>query len=130
MNTFNLNYTRIPSTPDEDLNKGKSTWRDNKLISIDEGSKITLYLFHQKIDEKTYAFAVRVDKPLTRDKVINNAEMERYHLNSALEVASFNASLARKSRLASMRSLEDGEVIDHDNFIEAVKSELTNIGVL
>jgi hypothetical protein len=42
-----------------------------------------------------------------------------------MAVASFNASLARKSRL----NPDDTEVITHDNFINAVKTELSNIGI-
>jgi hypothetical protein len=73
----------------------------------------------------TRAFAIRVQKPLSRDAAINAAEMEAYQLRSAMEVASFTASLARKYR----DNPNDAEVREHDEFIAWVKDELSKIGV-
>ena len=70
------------------------------------------------------AFPIRVMKPVNRDMAINAAEMEAYCLNSAMEVASFSASMARKHRENS----KDQEVKEHDAFISWVKEELTKIG--
>lgn len=78
-----------------------------------------------EIPERVRAFVVEVDNPVTRAKAINASEMLAYNLHDALEVASFNASLARKARIQ-----EDAEEVrEHDEFIAAVKSELTAIGV-
>ena len=52
-------------------------------------------------------------------------EMEAYGLRSSMEVASLNASLARKHRLDP----DDSEVTEHDNFIAWVKRELDSIGL-
>lgn len=134
-----LKKIRIASDQSQDLNKGKTTWVNGILTQFNEGPKTTLYLFHEFTTEieypkegdpikvpVTYAFPVRVDNPIRRDQAINNAEMQRYGLYSAMDVASLNAALARKSRSNSM----DDEVIEHDNFMEAVKDELTRIGII
>lgn len=75
--------------------------------------------------KETVAWQVWVDKPLTRPAAINACEQEAYGLKTAMDVASFGASLARKARLG--QTLD--EVTEHDNFIEEVKKELTRIGV-
>ena len=70
-------------------------------------------------------YPIRVDKPISRDVLINAAEMQAFGLVTAMDVASFNASLARKSREG-----EDNEdVKEHDEFINWVKEELTKIGI-
>lgn len=76
-------------------------------------------------EKQTYAWQVWVDKPLTRAAAINACEQEAYGLKSAMEVASYGASLARKARLGE----DTDEVSEHDAFIESVKKELTRIGV-
>ncbi len=98
----------------------------------------TLYFFHEDIEESqenpdgtygpprlTRAFAVPVEKPITRARAINAAEMAAYGLNDAMEVASFNASLARKWR----ENPQDAECIEHDQFIEAIKDGLNDMGI-
>jgi hypothetical protein len=137
-----LNFTEVPTTEADDINRDITRWLDGKCISLDEGTHLTLYIFHHNVDSteyanpddtdsepqtvtRTYAMAVRVAKPISRDAAINAAEMAAYSLSDAMAVASFNASLARKSRL----NPDDTEVITHDNFINAVKTELSNIGI-
>lgn len=111
---------------------------------FDEGKTVLLSLFPETVEAaqtqpsadgepaltveattQTAAFQVRVTKPLTRSRAINAAEQEAYGLRTAMEVASFNASLARKARLAETAN----EVAEHDQFISDVKAELTRIGV-
>lgn len=75
--------------------------------------------------EETVAWQVWVGKPLTRAAAINACEQEAYGLRSAMDVASFGASLARKARLGE----DTAEVEEHDSFIKQVKAELTRIGV-
>lgn len=135
-----MNYTKIPSTVDEDLNKEHSVWKDGKYMMLDEGPAVTVYLGHrtetvtetdveegEQSKERTVmtAFPVRVRKPLARGKVINAAEMCAYGLESPMDVASFGASLARKSR----EDPEDSEVVDHDEFIRWIKQELDSSGL-
>lgn len=74
---------------------------------------------------ETAAWQIRVAKPLTRAAAINACEQEAYGLKTAMEVASFNASLARKARTEE----DAAEVTEHDNLINEVKAELTRIGV-
>lgn len=42
-----INYVSIPSTIEEDINQGKTTWRSGKCVSIDEGNSVTLYIGHR-----------------------------------------------------------------------------------
>ena len=131
---MNKNFEEVPITMDKDINQDASTWRDNKYISIDEGTHVTIYIAHYiepstDVDGNTInmmrAYPIRVDKPISRDVLINAAEMQAYGLVTAMDVASFNASLARKSREG-----EDNEdVKEHDEFINWVKEELTKIGI-
>ena len=131
---MNKNFEEVPITMDKDINKDASTWRDSKYISIDEGTHVTIYIAHYiepstDVDGNTInmmrAYPIRVDKPISRDVLINAAEMQAFGLVTAMDVASFNASLARKSREG-----EDNEdVKEHDEFINWVKEELTKIGI-
>ena len=128
------NYIEVPVSQEEDINKGLTTWKDGKCISLDEGEYITVYVDHtseiikdENGDDKTVmkAYPIRVEKPISRDKLINEAEKQAYGLVTAMDVASFNASLARKSR-----ENEDSEdVKEHDEFISWVKEKLTEVGI-
>lgn len=129
-----INYVAVPAFESEDINRDKTEWKNGKCISIDEGDFVTLYVGHHTEETITLengseytpvkAFPIRVMKPVNRDMAINAAEMEAYCLNSAMEVASFSASMARKHRENS----KDQEVKEHDAFISWVKEELTKIG--
>lgn len=139
-----LEKIQLPASQAEDINAESTRWKDGRLVSLDEGDYISLYIAHEDavIDELmpgadgqeaqesqprhvVYAQLIRVHKPLTRDMAINAAEMSAYGLGNAMEVASFNASLSRKSRI----NASDAEVAEHDAFIGWVKEELTKIGV-
>ena len=125
------NFEIVPATKELDVNQGLTKWFDDKCISLDEGTHITVFIAHfteSKDDEGNdiiKAYPIRIEKPLSRDSIINAAEMQAYGLVTAMDVASFNASLARKSR-----DNEDSyEVKEHDGFINWVKDELTAIGI-
>ena len=128
------NYIEVPVSQEEDINKDLTTWKDGKCISLDEGEYITVYIDHtsetisdEEGNERTVvkAYPIRVEKPLSRDKLINAAEQQAYGLVTAMEVASFNASLARKSR----ENEDSEEVKEHDEFISWVKDKLTEVGI-
>ena len=119
------NYVEIPSSIEDDINRDYTKWVNGKCVSLDEGVYITVFIGHFIEEEKTMAYPIRVEKPLSRDSLINAAEMQAYELTDAMSVASFTASLARKSR----ENENDEEVKEHDNFIEWVKDELTKIGI-
>lgn len=134
-----VNYIEIPLSEAEDANRGKTTWKDGKCVSIDEGRRhVTVYLGHRmetrhETDsdgaeterEVMTAFAVRTDKPLTRDRLINAAEMAAYGLSDASDTASLNAALARKWR----ENINDLDVAEHDGFIRWVKEEIDRLGL-
>lgn len=104
---------------------GRLNYHDGKLVSYEHGSVVNVYLWHETDGEETRAFEITIQAPLTFDKCVNGAEMSAYGLSNALDVASFNASLARKTR--------NGEDLDkvkeHDNFIKQVKLELCSLGL-
>ena len=133
-----INYIEVPSTEEQDLNRGKTTWRNGKCVMLDEGRHVTIYIGHKEeyrygtgedessVEEKIMtAFPIRVVKPLSKSASINAAEMNAYALPGAMEVASFNASLARKWR----ENINDTEVKEHDEFIKWVKEELKMTGL-
>jgi hypothetical protein len=131
---IDLNKVQLPATRSEDENPDKSIWQNDKYVGIDEGSHVTYFIGHESVttvDEegnehkRTLAFPIRVGKPVSRDAAINAAEMEAYGLATAMDVASFTASLARKFREDSV----DTEVLNHDEFIAWVKDELTKLGL-
>ena len=128
---MNKNYVTVPSTTEQDINNGLTKWVDGKYISIDEGAFITVYIAHfvesqnESGNDVVKAYPIRIEKPLSRDAVINAAEMQAYGLVTAMDVASFNASLARKSREGE----DNADVKEHDEFISWVKDELTKIGI-
>lgn len=128
------NYIEIPATSDKDINPNQTTWKDGKCISLDEGEYITVYVDHTSEiikdgngDDKTVmkAYPIRVEKPISRDKLINEAEKQAYNLVSAMDVASFNASLARKFR----ENENNEEIKQHDEFISFIKNKLKEIGL-
>lgn len=129
-----INYIEVPASEAEDMNRGKSTWRGGRMVAIDEGNAVTLYVGHTeeaRVDETgephtaVVAFPIRVGKPLTKDKAINAAEMEAYGLASPMDVAALNAALSRKWR----ENMNDPEVSAHDEFIRWVKTELDATGL-
>lgn len=104
------------------------TDKNRVLISLfPETIKVTKLVEPDKEEEvdETITWQVWVEKPLTRAKAINACEQEAYGLKTAMDVASFNASLARKARLGE----DTDEVTEHDEFINKVKAELDRIGV-
>lgn len=121
----------------KDIDKNLYEWNKGKCICLKLGSTCEVYMFHEEInnpnlelygnsEKLTQAIKIVTKYPLSRANIINDAERLKYDLNTAMDVASFNASLARKSRLDP----NDLEVKEHDEFIESIRSELTNIGIL
>lgn len=129
----NIDYIEVPSTEKEDFNRSYSLWRNGKIVQLDLGYKVQVYFSHksEKIQNEngekniTKAFCVEVEKPITRGRIINAAEMIAYRLFTPLDVASFAASLSRKFR----DDPNNEEVKEHDDFIAWVKGELDAIGI-
>ena len=131
---MNKNFIKVPANMEQDINIDVTGWLNGKNISIDEGTHITMFIGHfnesstaedGSLSNAVKAYPIRVEKPLSRDKLINAAEMQAYGLATAMDVASFNASLARKSREGE----DNSDVKEHDEFISWVKDELTKIGI-
>ena len=129
-----INYIEVPASEAEDMNRGKTTWRNGRMVAIDEGNAVTLYVGHADQEQTdaegeprtaVVAFPIRVEKPLTKEKAINAAEMEAYGLASPMDVAALNAALSRKWR----ENMNDPEVSAHDEFIRWVKTELDATGL-
>lgn len=118
-----INKVIVPSTTGD--GKGELTYKDGKVIVYEHGAIANVYLFHEDDGENMRAFELTVDVPLTYEKCINAAEMAAYGLRTAMDVASFNASLARKQRVGE----DVNEVLEHDDFIGRVKQELTQLGL-
>lgn len=137
---INLNYTEVPHTEATDTEKNQHTWKNGRCVMEDRTTEVQIMLFHrdETITEPamqegmeattrdiTKAWCFSIEKPITRDKAINAAEMEAYNLRSAMDVAAFAASLSRKSRTNETAD----EVREHDEFIDRVKDALTEIGL-
>lgn len=107
---------------------------NGKVVSSEQEDAVILFIGHNSEDvtdedgkpaRQTRAFTFPVQKPLTRARAINAAEMAAYGLKEAMEVASFAAGLARKQREG--RDLD--EVADHDSFMTWIQAELTSCGI-
>ena len=126
-------YVEVPSVPEEDGNDEFSTWLDGKYVFLNEGEYLQIFLGHRSEEgvlnehgnPRVEAMRIRVRASAGREEIINAAEMSAYGLYSAMDVASFTASLARKSR----ENPDDPEVIEHDDFISWVKGELDKLEI-
>ena len=98
--------------------------KEGKLVSYEHGSAVNVYLFHEQDGEEVRALELTMTGPMTYAKCINAAEMAVYGLQNAMDVASFNAGLARKQR-----SGQTADIHEHDGFMESVKLELEKLGI-
>lgn len=99
--------------------------RGGKVVSQDLGTHELIFISHEETESgDIIATQLKVRKPVTRGKLINQAEMDAYGLQDAMDVASFGTSLSRKARI----NPADPEVIEHDEFISWIKNELNSIG--
>lgn len=121
-----INYQEVPSTIAEDCNKSKTTWQDGKLVSMDEGTRLTLFIGHRSIagtgddgtaKEITEAFAIRIQKPYSIDKAVASAVMSAYGLSTLSEYAALSEEMARRHRMDAA----DAEVSDYDAFVSWVR---------
>lgn len=134
----NLNKIEVPSTVEQDFNSANSVWKNGKLM-IQRGTIHDVYFIgHEsrtitevlEVDERetitrqgVFAFPIEVKKPASYGDVVNAAERQAYAIFSDEEAISFTASLSRKYR----EDNQDAEVLEHDQFIAYVKSELAPI---
>lgn len=104
---------------------GRLNYKDGKVVSYERGSVVNVYLFHETDGENVRAMELTMAAPMTYEKCLNAAEMSAYGLVTAMDVASFAASLARKQRVNE----DTGEVAEHDAFMASVKIELARLGI-
>ena len=104
---------------------GQLNYHDGKLVSYEHGSVVNVYLFHEQDGEQVRAMEITMSMPMTYDKCLNAAEMAAYGLRTAMDVAAFAASLARKQRTGE----DAAEVAEHDAFMNDVKDELASLGI-
>lgn len=128
-----LNYQEIPTTRKDDYNKERTKWIGDRLVSMDCGGMMLVYVGHHTETvndeegnsvEKSYAWPIEAKHPVSRASIINAAEMQAYGLTSAIDIASFAGSLSRKYR----EDVTDPEVKEHDEFIRWIKEELDKSG--
>ena len=118
-----INKVIVPETVGDGV--GQLNYRDGRLVSYEHGSVVNVYLFHEQDGEHVRAMEITMPMPMTYDKCLNAAEMAAYGLETAMDVASFGAALARKQRNG-----EDLEAVtEHDRFMERVKQELAVLGI-
>lgn len=131
-----INKTIVPYSKAEDYAQEDSVWKDGKYVMSKGTRTDTYYIGHEYEEHQEElptgevitknvcrAFAINVRKGALRGDVINAAEMTAYGLRDAMDVASFNAALARKFR----EDPDDAECKEHDAFISWVKKELNKI---
>lgn len=100
MNNLKICLVQVPSKPEEDYNQGLTKWVNGRLIEFDEGKFINYYIRHE--DEPgengviTSAFQIRVEKPVTHEKIIASVEKDVYDLYTDEDYSNFQASLVRK----------------------------------
>lgn len=125
----NLNKEVVP------VSGANLKFKDGLCIAAEAENSVVLYIDHEteKVTGEdgqectiTRAVAVEVEKPVTRAKAINAIERIAYNLESVEHLASFAASLARKSRIGE----DPEEVEEHDRLIAWAKVKFTAIGII
>lgn len=122
-----INYQQVPSTIEEDINKGKTEWKNGAIYKIDEGRFETYFIGHKKESttdedgvesEIMVAFPVRVKKPFSIEKAVVAATM------SAYSITSDEAYYIFLNRIFSLyrNDPENSEVMDYDAFCQWVKN--------
>lgn len=127
MKNLAISLTKVPSTLEEDLNKGFTKWVSGRLVEFNESSKyVQIFINHQDeinedIDGKTTvttnAFALRVKKPVTIQKIIAEAEKSAYRLYTEEEYIQFQLDLINLIQ----DNPEDPQILEHSKFIRWVK---------
>lgn len=125
---------QIPSKQEEDF-LPNSVWVNGKLISFDEDSKYTNLYIHHQTEEwieripntedfetkiRTEAYQIRVEKPITMEKIITAVEKDVYALYTDEDYSNFQAFLLRETQ-----ENPSGDFIkEHTKFLRWVKNGL------
>lgn len=131
-----LNYQIVPSTIEEDINKNKTVWLNDKLFSLDEGAYITYYIGHytetilepknesddgtEYIEkEVTYAYPIRIAKPFSIEKIITSATLKAYNITIDEYTAFINDINTRYSKNSG-----DELVLEYNSFVDWVRNSI------
>lgn len=126
MKNLNIQKINVPNSIDEDPNKDKTIWIDDRIIEFDEGSHIIYYIDHQKesiVDEDgkesiiTLAYPIRVEKPISQEKIIISAIKNAYCLVNDTDINNFQLKLLQISN-------DSPEVIEYREFISWINDKL------
>lgn len=124
MNNLKICLVQIPNNPSEDYNPELTKWINGRLIEFDEGKYINYYIRHQ--DEPgehglvTTAYQIRVEKPVTPEKIISSVEKDIYNLYTEEDYNNFQASLLRKIQ----ENPEDPFIKSHTKLIRWIENGL------
>ena len=127
MKNLMISLVQIPNNEGEDYNKPRTKWVSGKLIEFDEGKFTNLYIDHQ--DEITYsesgeqrvitnAYQIRVEKPVTQEKILNSAIKESYRLFTEKDYNEFQADLLRLTQIDPSSSV----IKEYTDFIKWVEN--------
>ena len=127
---FVLPMASVPGNPNEDCNIGRSVWKNEKIVELNESNDYSICYFGHT-DEETYdemgnprivtrAYPVRVKKPVTPEKIITAACMEVYGINNLEDYTNLNAEIMRKY----INNPNDNDVKDHYSFIRWINEEI------
>lgn len=96
---MNKNYVSVPATQTNYQSRCNDMERWGNVSPQMRGLTLHFLSRHQTdVEGNVTTFPIRVEKPATRASLINGAEQAAYNLITVMDVASFNASLARKAR--------------------------------
>lgn len=122
MKNLIIHKVNIPNSIEEDFNKERTTWIDGKLVEFDEGNHIIYYIDHTTdtlIDEDgkevltSLAYPIRVEKPVTQEKIIISAVKNTYCLIDDKDINIFQMKLLQ----ADNDSVEKNEYREFINWI-------------
>lgn len=124
MNNLKICLVQIPSNPEEDYNQDLTKWINGKLIEFDEGKFVNYYIRHQEEPGEdgiiTLAYQIRVEKPVTSEKIITSVEKDVYDLYTEEDYSNFQASLVRKLQ----ENPQDPFIQSHTKLIRWVENGL------
>lgn len=124
MNNLKICLVQVPSNPEEDYNQGLTKWINGKLIEFNEGKFINYYIRHQEEPVEdgiiTLAYQIRVEKPVTSEKIITSVEKDVYDLYTEEDYSNFQASLVRKLQ----ENPQDPFIQSHTKLIRWVENGL------
>lgn len=124
MNNLKICLVQVPSNPEEDYNQDLTKWINGKLIEFDEGKFVNYYIRHQEEPVEdgiiTLAYQIRVEKPVTPEKIITSVEKDVYDLYTEEDYSNFQASLVRKLQ----ENPQDPFIQSHTKLIRWVENGL------